>query len=410
MFCMTSCAALSLLACADPARTDDRWATGVGGEATSGGKSGTGAADGSGAADGAAGSMSTGGEVGMGGEGGTGGSVSTGGAATGGGEATGGAAAGGTDTGGTSGGTGGAGSGGGLPDLPKFVGNITTGYDHSVDTSGKSFKNHWDQITPENAGKWGSVQSSFSAAPYWGALDAIYDYAEENGIIFKQHAFVWGSQQPNGNATEADVKTWIQTFCQRYPNTKLIDVVNEPPPHTTPSYAEAIGGGSFEDWAWITNSFKWAREYCPNSILILNDYNNIEWDGDSLAFIDIVNVIQANGAPVDAIGAQAHDLDHSGVTTNKMKALVAQLHGYTNLPVYITEYDISTPDDAKQLQLYQEHFQFFLETEYIKGVTLWGWIVGQTWSLAPDSGLIRADGTARPAMTWLMDELSRPQP
>ncbi len=402
ILCLTSFAALSVLACAEPPRTDDRWATSGGGTATSGGSSGTGAADGTGAAVGAAGSMNTGGEVGMGGEGGSGGSVSTGGAATGGGGATGGT--GGTDTGGT----GGAGTGGGLPDLPKFVGNITTS--NSVDTNGKSFKNHWDQITPENAGKWGSVQSSFSAAPYWGALDAIYDYAEENGILFKQHTFVWGSQQPNGTATEADVKTWIQTFCQRYPNTKLIDVVNEPPPHTTPSYAEAIGGGSFDDWAWITNSFKWAREYCPNSILILNDYNNIEWDGDSLVFIDIVNAIKANGAPIDAVGAQAHDLDHAAMTTNKMKTLVAQLHSLTELPVYITEYDISTPDDEKQLQLYQEHFQFFLETEYIKGITLWGWIVGQTWSLAPDSGLVRADGTARPAMTWLMNELGRPQP
>jgi endo-1,4-beta-xylanase len=402
ILCLTSFAALSLLACAEPPRTDDRWATSGGGTATSGGSSGTGAADGTGAAVGAAGSMNTGGEVGLGGEGGSGGSVSTGGAAPGGGEATGGTA--GTDTGGT----GGAGTGGGLPDLPKFVGNITTS--NSVDTNGKSFKNHWDQITPENAGKWGSVQSSFSAAPYWGALDAIYDYAEENGIIFKQHTFVWGSQQPNGTATEADVKTWIQTFCQRYPNTKLIDVVNEPPPHTTPSYAEAIGGGSFDDWTWITNSFKWAREYCPNSILILNDYNNIEWDGDSLVFIDIVNAIKANGAPIDAVGAQAHDLDHAAMTTNKMKTLVARLHSLTELPVYITEYDISTPDDEKQLQLYQEHFQFFLETEYIKGITLWGWIVGQTWSLAPDSGLVRADGTARPAMTWLMNELGRPQP
>jgi endo-1,4-beta-xylanase len=357
------------------------------------------------------GNSNTGGAVATGGTT-TGGAVGTGGEAATGGAGTGGAATGGAGTGGAASGgaaTGGSGTGGGAQ-VAKFVGNITTSYSNAIDTNGKTFKNHWDQITPENAGKWGSVQSSFSAAPYWGALDAIYDYAEENGILFKQHTFVWGSQQPNGTATEADVKTWIQTFCQRYPNTKLIDVVNEPPPHTTPSYAEAIGGGSFDDWAWITNSFKWAREYCPNSILILNDYNNIEWDGDSLVFIDIVNAIKANGAPIDAVGAQAHDLDHAAMTTNKMKTLVAQLHSLTELPVYITEYDISTPDDEKQLQLYQEHFQFFLETEYIKGITLWGWIVGQTWSLAPDSGLVRADGTARPAMTWLMNELGRPQP
>src|SRR5690606_14096797 len=78
-----------------------------------------------------------------------------------------------------------------LEPLPKFVGNITTG--NSVDTNGLTFSDHWDQITPENAGKWGSVQNTAGAPFNWGPLDAIYDYAEQNGIIFKEHTFVWGS-------------------------------------------------------------------------------------------------------------------------------------------------------------------------------------------------------------------------
>ncbi len=357
------------------------------------------------------GNSNTGGAVATGGTT-TGGAVGTGGEAATGGAGTGGAATGGAGTGGAASGgaaTGGAGTGGGAQ-VAKFVGNITTSYSNAMDTNGKTFKNHWDQITPENAGKWGSVQNTFTATPNWAALDAIYDFTEENGIIFKQHAFVWGSQQPTGTATENDVKTWIQTFCQRYPNTKLIDVVNEPPPHTTPSYADAIGGGTNGDWAWITNAFKWAREYCPNATLILNDYNNIEWPNDNQHFIDIVNTIKENGAPIDAIGAQAHDLDFNDNMTASMKTLIAKLHDDTGLPIYITEYDISTTDDQKQLDLYQQQIPFFLETEYIKGITIWGWMVGQTWSQAPDSGLVRADGTARPAMTWLMDTLGRPQP
>src|SRR6187402_1251797 len=87
-------------------------------------------------------------------------------------------------SGGSSGSTGGS-SGGG--DHGKFVGNITT--QDQVDTDGKTFSNHWDQITPENAGKWGSVQGTPGGGFNWGTLDAIYDYSEEKGIIFKQHAF-----------------------------------------------------------------------------------------------------------------------------------------------------------------------------------------------------------------------------
>jgi len=307
----------------------------------------------------------------------------------------------GSDT--TSSGTTGSGTTGGEP-LPKFVGNITTG--RNVDSNGRTFSTYWDQITPENAGKWGSVQSNAGSAFNWTALDAIYDYAQSAGIIFKQHTFVWGSQQPGGNIGESDVKNWMQEFCARYPNTPLIDVVNEPPPHTTPAYANSIGGGTNGDWQWIVNAFNWAHEACPNSLLILNDFNNIEWGDQNQHFIDIVKTIQNAGAPIDAVGAQAHGLS-SNVSTETMKNLITKLHNDTGLPVYITEYDINQSDDQAQLGKFQEHLPFFLETEWIHGITIWGWIYGSTW--VASSGLIRNDAP-RPAMTWLMQELGRPQP
>lgn len=289
--------------------------------------------------------------------------------------------------------------------IPKFVGNITTGR-NSVDTNDRKFSTYWDQITPENAGKWGSVQSNASSDFNWSTLDAVYDYAQRTGILFKQHTFVWGSQQPSGNIGEADVKNWMREFCQRYPNTPLIDVVNEPPPHTTPSYANAIGGGTNGNWQWIVNSFHWAREACPDSILILNDYNNIEWADQNQHFINIAKTVINAGAPIDAVGAQAHGLT-SGVSTDTMKNLLTKLHNDTGLPVYITEYDINLSDDQQHLNKFKEHLPFFLETEWVHGITLWGWIYGSTW--VASSGLIR-NGTPRPAMVWLMEELGRPAP
>ena len=73
----------------------------------------------------------------------------------------------------------------------------------------------------------------------------------------------------------------MHDFCERYPKTRLADVVNEPPPHTSPDFANNIGGGTNGDWAWIANASKWARDACPDAILILNDYNNIEWPDDA---------------------------------------------------------------------------------------------------------------------------------
>jgi endo-1,4-beta-xylanase len=360
------------------------------------GGSAAGASGGSGGTPtGSGGASATGGQSGAG----SGGRATTG---TGG-------AAGRAGTGGRPGGSGGSsGAAGAGPYRLEFVGNITTG--NAVDTDGKVFSRHWDQITPENAGKWGSVQTSAGAAFNWRTLDAIYDYAQQNNLIFKQHAFVWGSQQPTGSINETAVKTWMREFCGRYPNTKLIDVVNEPPPHTTPSYVNAIGGGTDGTWQWVTNAFLWAREACPDAILILNDFNNIEWSNDINHFLGIVRAIKAAGAPIDAIGAQAHDLDYGPpITPASVRSNLARVHSETQLPIYVTEMDFSFTDDNQQLQSYQQFFPMLRDSGYVRGITIWGWIYGRTWASAPNSGLIR-NGTARPAMTWLMEQLGRPNP
>jgi endo-1,4-beta-xylanase len=287
--------------------------------------------------------------------------------------------------------------------LTKFVGNITTG--NSVDTGGMKFSKYWDQITPENAGKWGSIQSNPSGSFNWATVDAVYNYAEMNNIPFKQHAFVWGSQQPNGTPTLAQIENWIRSFCERYPNTRLIDVVNEPPPHTTPNYTANLGAGESGTWGWITKAFKLARQHCGDAILILNDYNNIEYTNDLNHMVDIVTQIKAANAPIDAVGCQAHATE--GLSASTLQNNVNSLAMRTSLPLYITEWDVAESNDQRQLQIFQSHFPVFWNTQSVKGITIWGWIVGRTW--VSGSGLV--NGTSpRPAMTWLMEQLGRPVP
>jgi endo-1,4-beta-xylanase len=305
--------------------------------------------------------------------------------------------------GGTGGGASGGSSSGGAPPLGKFVGNITTG--NSVDTGGMKFSKYWDQLTPENAGKWGSIQRSASGDFNWSTMDAFYEYAETNHIIFKQHTFVWGSQQPSGTPTLAQVENWIKSFCQRYPNTRLIDVVNEPPPHTTPNYTANLGAGESGTYGWITKAFKLARQYCPNAVLIMNDYNNIEYGDQENHFIDIVKQIKAAGAPIDAVGCQAHAL--RTMSASNLQKNLDTMASQTGLPIYITEYDIGEANDATQLATYKAQFPIFRNTAAVKGVTIWGWINGRTW--VANTGLVNGT-TPRSAMTWLMGELGRPVP
>lgn len=370
-------------------------ATDTAGTVGVGGSRGTGGAIGPGGALGTGGTIGLGGTVGMGGRGaggapGTGGTMGTGGRA---------------GTGGRPGTGGAPGSGGAAPPPPrKFVGNIDTRGVIRTD-----FVTYWDQFMPENAGKWGSVQGSSQSAFSWSSLDAMYKYCTDNKIIFKQRNFIWGAQQPTWTTSlttdtgPAAVQTWMRAFCARYPNTQLIDVVDEPPPHTTPQYLEAIGGAGSSGYDWIVNAFTWAHEACPGAILILNDYNNAELTSEVTRTIEIVNAIKAAGAPIGAVGCETHGA--SNLASSTLKANIDKIASSTGLPVYITQYDISFSDDNQQLQRYQDHFPMFMSNENIKGVTVFGYIVGATWQT--NSGLMTSTGTMRPAMTWLMNYLGR---
>jgi endo-1,4-beta-xylanase len=285
----------------------------------------------------------------------------------------------------------------------KFVGNITTNGAVRSD-----FGTYWNQITPENEGKWGSVEAT-QGTYNWTSLDAIYKYAQDSGIPFKEHNFIWNQQQPSwiGGLSESDqeaaVKAWMQAFCTRYPNTKMIDVVNEALHGMLPPYAKAIGDKGVSGFDWVINAFKWARAACPNAILILNDYNIIEYEADNTSMISAVNAIKQAGAPIDAIGAQAHDAYKLPVMT--VQKFLDNLATMTGLPVYISEYDINEADDSTQAMIMSTEFPMFWSDSNVKGITLWGYIEGATWE--PNTGLMTSSGTKRPAMTWLVDFLKK---
>jgi len=409
---------LTLGGCAAAADDGAGGPTGTSGSpATSGGAAGTTTAGAPGQPQ--AGSTSTAGQGGRGGAGGAaptagsgfGGSAGSSGgggnhAGAGGAPGTAGMGGGGRSSGGGAGmagsGTSGAGGLGGGPIAPpvgkKFVGNIDTRTQIRTD-----FGSYWNQFTPENAGKWGSSERTRDEMN-WTTLDQMYAYAKSHNVLFKQHNFVWGSQQPSwlNNLSQAEqrdeVEEWIRLFCERYPDVPLIDVVNEPPPHTTPPYVQALGGAGSSGYDWIAQVFKWSRQYCPKSILILNDYNNIEYESDNAHTIDIAKKIKAAGAPIDAIGAQAHDAYK--MSTSTVQQYIDKIASQTGLPVYISEYDIDIADDNRQKEVMQSQFTMFWNDNNVKGITLWGYINGMTWKT--NTGLMSSSGTQRPAMSWLM--------
>ena len=284
----------------------------------------------------------------------------------------------------------------------KFLGNITT-WDN-MDTDGFIFSDYWNQVTPENATKWGSVEGKRGKFS-WGVADKAFKYANKHGFPFKFHTLVWGSQFPDwirDLSTEERyeaIVTWMDAVKEHFPDLQIIDVVNEAITNhqkDTPLIKKALGGGGETGYDWIIKAFEMAHERWPDAILIYNDFNTFQWNTDQ--FIDLVKTLRDAGAPIDAYGCQSHDL--TDCSLSHFKKTLNQLHESLQMPMYISEYDIDLADDDKQLKQYQDQIPLMWEADYCAGVTLWGWILGKTW--VSNSGIIKKK-VERPALTWLRE-------
>jgi endo-1,4-beta-xylanase len=275
----------------------------------------------------------------------------------------------------------------------KFLGNITPN---------NIFMTYWNQITAENAHKWGSVEGTRNSMS-WSGGDQVVNFAKQNNIPWKFHTLVWGSQYPSWitSLSQADqlkeITEWMDAAKTKYPDCPMIDVVNEAQPgHAPAPFKNALGGDGSTGFDWIIKSFQMARERWPKAILIYNDYNNCEY-GDQVDWTyKLVQAMIKAKAPIDAIGCQAHDawrMSASAVKTNIDK--LATL----GLPIFITEYDIQQSDDAKQASIMKEQFTMFWNHPKIVGITYWG--MTNTWRAGTE--LFKSGNTERPAVTWLKD-------
>ena len=367
----------------------------------------------------------------------------------------------------------------------KYLGNITMDeYNPDGTHIPNDFGTLWNQITAENKCKWGEIHKARYSYDFSGC-DEAYAWAVKNNAHFKFHALVWGSQYPSfinsldANTLRTVIDEWMAAVADHYKagnkitatingqsvtvtakGLEMIDVVNEAiynAPSQYNGYKESYHSGylntkiiealactpdeykangnkctvsgdkenGVNTYRFVANAFKMARKYFPNTILIYNDYNTIQWNIDQ--GIDLVQKIIKLGAPVDAYGQQSHDV--TGLSSTGLKNALEKIHNAVGIPLFITEYDVggngkqyytSNPSDENdagnknQLNDYKNHIPFLWETPWIAGITLWGYVYGKTWincnsndedKSAPGagcSGLIK-DGVDRPAMTWLRE-------
>lgn len=294
-------------------------------------------------------------------------------------------------------------------------------------TSEPKLEKYWNQVVPENSGKWGSVERRRDRMN-WANLDNAYNLAQAQGFPFRHHVLIWGKQQPSwmndlsSSDQRAEIEEWFSAVATRYPGIDYLEVVNEPlnaPPdgnNGRANYIAALGGTGPSGWEWVLESFRLARQYFPGTQLVLNEYNVIRNNDNTTNYLALIGLLQAEDL-IDVIGFQGHAFTTGPASVGAMTSSINRFEA-TGLPVMVTEMEIDgavfvdsdwIQDDAIQLSEYQRVFPLFWEHPAIVGVTLWGWRPG-LWRDAEMAYLQNIDGTERPALQWLRHYLTGEEP
>lgn len=281
-----------------------------------------------------------------------------------------------------------------------------------------NFSAYFNQVTPENAGKWGAVEVERDVMR-WDDLDAAYAFARKNDMPFKLHVLVWGNQQPAWieqlppEEQREEIEEWFAALAERYPDLDQIEVVNEPlnDPPSKPgegggNYLEALGGTGQSGWDWVLGSFRLARAHFPRAKLLINEFSIMNNARDAERYRQLIELLKKEGT-IDAVGIQAHSFETRALNDALLKNL-EQISG-AGLPIYITEFDVDGIEDDEQLADFQRLFPMLWEHPAVRGFTFWGYRPGM-WRTQQGAFLAHENGAERKALVWLRQYLSDTRP
>lgn len=140
--------------------------------------------------------------------------------------------------------------------------------------------------------------------------------------------------------------------------------------------------------------FKQARANDAKPRLFLNEAFGLTWTPMHDNLLGIVQKLQAEGAPIEGIGIEAH---HGFSDTNPETAYQTLDRLSQNVAhVAITEYDMSSPDEALQADYLRDLLTVTFSHPKASGFIMWGFWDGAHWK--GNAPLFRRDWTPKPAL------------
>lgn len=252
----------------------------------------------------------------------------------------------------------------------------------------------------ENDLKWPALEGEWKGHPRGQTLAALR-WLKDKDITVRGHALVWGGREnlpasvhPLLGDPAALQERILAHIREAVSLTRGLvaewDVVNEPRQHNL--VYGVLGPQAAAAW------FRSAREADPHAKLFVNEFDLLVTRNaphpNHRQFLDYLAALQAEGAPIDGIGEQAHIWNIPPSPAHLLRVL--DLLATTGLPIVITEFDFAPGDEELQADYTRDFLLAAFSHPAVAGIYFWGFWDGSHWR--PGSGLFRRDWTERPSL------------
>lgn len=255
-------------------------------------------------------------------------------------------------------------------------------------------------VVAENAMKFGPIQPAPDRFSF-EEPDALFAFAQANGMKVRGHNFVWHEAIPDWFAgyvtpqnAQAVLVNHIETVGGRYAGrVQSWDVVNEainvedglPGGLRRTPWFHLLGAG------YLDLAYRTARRVDPTALLCYNDYDIEGEDSKSAAkraaVLELLRGFQQRGVPIDAVGIQSHlsagpRYHYGSGLQGFMQAVQAM-----GLKIMITEMDVRDRDlsadvptrDEAVAGVYRDYLNLTLANPDVIALLTWGITDKYTW-------------------------------
>lgn len=292
---------------------------------------------------------------------------------------------------------------------------------------------NFSQITPTFEMKMNIVMRS-DGSLHPDAADQLVAFARGKGLRVHGTSLVWYKHEPQAfkaldwqrDAFRSLYVRWIEGMVGRYRGQIAgWDVVNEPLTHEGDGLRHSLWSQNLGAEGHIVQAFQLAARADPNAVMFLNEYDLENRPAKRKRFLQLVESLLKQGAPIGGLGTQTHlELDRA---KGELACTLRDLASF-GLPVHVSELDISfsrwkrNPLPREELLRLQadramEVAEAFaaLPAKQRYALTLWGLRDADSWLQLPPFDPARGDmplafydnGTPKPMLRALADGLAK---